>query len=335
MDYVSNNGWLRDPQTGRAIRFVWTADTCREVAKKFASRGEFQKGAPTAYKAAYKNGWLDVVCEHMVPVANYAHKYVYEIISNSSGRVYVGVSCQPSVRYKSHCARASGQLRLLMNEPHEVVVSHVMSIDEALRDEERRIRLYRESGRDVVNISSGGSPGGARQRWTLDKCKIHARAYCTRVEFQKGDRAAYQAARKYGWLPECCSHMRPQRISWTYAKCLELASQCKTVSEFRRRYPAALSIARHNGWAKAVCAHMEPKVRSPWTLNECLEAALRFTTRSEFENGAGGAYQAARARGWMETVCQHMPKRVKRSSPASHGEHALLMRWPFEGEPPR
>ena len=37
----------------------WTYETCLEEAKKYKSRGEFQKNNASAYNVALKNGWLD------------------------------------------------------------------------------------------------------------------------------------------------------------------------------------------------------------------------------------------------------------------------------------
>ena len=37
----------------------WNYDTCLEEARKYKSRGEFQKKCMGAYVAAFRNGWLD------------------------------------------------------------------------------------------------------------------------------------------------------------------------------------------------------------------------------------------------------------------------------------
>jgi hypothetical protein len=37
----------------------WYDDNCKEEAKKYKTRNEFQKGSRGAYKVALKNKWLD------------------------------------------------------------------------------------------------------------------------------------------------------------------------------------------------------------------------------------------------------------------------------------
>jgi len=56
------NGWLKDYvwfENGHAIIRKWTREICFQEAKKYASRGEFQKHSCSAYNASLKNGWLD------------------------------------------------------------------------------------------------------------------------------------------------------------------------------------------------------------------------------------------------------------------------------------
>ena len=37
----------------------WNYDTCKEEAKKYKKRVDFQKACSGAYNATRKNGWLD------------------------------------------------------------------------------------------------------------------------------------------------------------------------------------------------------------------------------------------------------------------------------------
>lgn len=51
--------------------------------------------------------------------------------------------------------------------------------------------------------------------WTLDRCREIAKNYKSRKEWahskEKGAGSSYVAARKNGWLDECCKHMIPTR----------------------------------------------------------------------------------------------------------------------------
>ena len=46
----------------------WTKDKCKKEALKYKTKNEFQKGNSSAYSAAWKNEWLDDICEHMIEV---------------------------------------------------------------------------------------------------------------------------------------------------------------------------------------------------------------------------------------------------------------------------
>jgi len=55
----------------------WTLEICRLEALKYSNRAAFQKKSP-AYKAAYKYGWLDDICGHMVKPKPYNHTWSFE-----------------------------------------------------------------------------------------------------------------------------------------------------------------------------------------------------------------------------------------------------------------
>ena len=44
-------------------------------------------------------------------------------------------------------------------------------------------------------------------KWTKEKCHIEALKYNTRSDFWRFSQNAYDAANKYSWLDEICSHM--------------------------------------------------------------------------------------------------------------------------------
>ena len=48
----------------------WTIGECKESAKRFERRYEWQLGDMNAYSAAYRNGWLEECCKHMPPIIN-------------------------------------------------------------------------------------------------------------------------------------------------------------------------------------------------------------------------------------------------------------------------
>src|SRR5579859_2774329 len=44
--------------------------------------------------------------------------------------------------------------------------------------------------------------------WTLEKCKLDAKKYHTKIEWRKNSKKSYAAAEKEGWINECSKHMK-------------------------------------------------------------------------------------------------------------------------------
>ena len=87
--------------------------------------------------------------------------------------------------------------------------------------------------------------------WTKERCKEAAEKYKKRIDFQKGNRAAYSAAFKNGWLDEICTHMSYNEFEptkWTKQICVDLAKQYKTRGKFKSNNSSAYKIALKHGW---------------------------------------------------------------------------------------
>jgi len=64
----NKNGWVEafDHMIKlREKKGYWTKERCKEVAKKYSSRSEFQKNSTVAYMLSLKRNWGNEVCEHM------------------------------------------------------------------------------------------------------------------------------------------------------------------------------------------------------------------------------------------------------------------------------
>ena len=57
----------------------WFKENCKQVALTLENRAEFEKKYRGAYMSARKNGWLDEICEHMIPKNKNWSKYDCEI----------------------------------------------------------------------------------------------------------------------------------------------------------------------------------------------------------------------------------------------------------------
>ena len=150
--------------------------------------------------------------------------------------------------------------------------------------------------------------------WTKERCKEAAEKYNKRIDFQKGDPAAHNAAFRNGWLDEICTHMSYNEFEptkWTKQVCVELAKQYKMRGKFKSNNSSAYKIALKHGWLdeifkdlpfhgykneRVMIANEEHKIngnRKFWTEKRIMEEAKNYHSLTEFSKRASGAYDAA------------------------------------------
>lgn len=147
--------------------------------------------------------------------------------------------------------------------------------------------------------------------WTKKRVVAIARKYRTRVDFKKGDPAAYSAAQRLNILEESCRHMKSDRKPdgyWTEESVRREAKNHKTRSAFHEKASRACAVAKELGIYEEVCSHMASKTRPNgyWTEKRIRTEAKKYKTRSEFRRKCYPAYRAAHRRGLMDRVCSHM-----------------------------
>jgi hypothetical protein len=79
-------GWL-DEICKHMVRPVvhnkkWTFEICQEEALKYKTKIEFDTQNHLCYKAAYKMGWLDIICKHMIDQVKLENTKFWDIKEN-------------------------------------------------------------------------------------------------------------------------------------------------------------------------------------------------------------------------------------------------------------
>ncbi|MET2951739.1 hypothetical protein ABXV18_27035 [Vibrio owensii] len=149
----------------------WTKEACHDEALKYQSRNEFKKGSGSARIAAYRKGWLDEICSHMVKPQSHRVKWTKEACRDEALKYQYRVEFQKGSKGAYSSARKNGWL--------DDVCSHMSS-----------------PIKKPTNL-----------KWTKEACRVEALKYKTRFEFTKGSRGAYNSALKNDWLNEICAHM--------------------------------------------------------------------------------------------------------------------------------
>ena len=104
-------------------------------------------------------------------------------------------------------------------------------------------------------------------KWSLNTIKIEAKKYKTRTEFALGNPAAYQKARKNGWLDQVSAgFVKPTHYptkggyKWTYSTLSYEAKKYQTRWGFAQGNSAAYRAARRNlsdEQFAEICSHMK------------------------------------------------------------------------------
>lgn len=146
----------------------WTLEMCRQEALKYTYRTAFQKNSP-AYKAAYKYGWLDDICGHMTKPKPHNHTWTFEACEKEAKKYTLKKDFQNNSNTAYQAAWKNKWL--------EKISSHM--------EGSKKPHKY----------------------WTKEKCAIEALKYKHKIDFKKGNSAAYSKAHKSGWLDQICDHM--------------------------------------------------------------------------------------------------------------------------------
>jgi len=143
--------------------------------------------------------------------------------------------------------------------------------------------------------------------WTKEKCIESASKYSKRLDWHTQAQSAYQAARKNGWLDECCKHMQILVVVWTKENCINNARKYKTITQWIKAEKPAYGAALRYNWLDECRAHM-PNTR---VLNKetCIKTAKKYTSINDWINASKKTYHMAWKYGWLDECTAHMVKK--------------------------
>ena len=171
--YMCKRGWideLCEHMTQRKKRNgYWTKERCKEEAKKYSRRTDFQKYSKSAYGRAFKNGWLDDFCSHM-PL------FEYEPFKWTKENCYLKAQeCQSRGDFKKKYPNAYGA-----------------ALDNGWLDE--LFVNHPNHGYKNKRVMIGMKSHQGRKYWTEERVLKEAHKYNSLSEFAKKCSGAYDAA---------------------------------------------------------------------------------------------------------------------------------------------
>ncbi len=307
---AQKNGWLKDMyqhiEEVRKPRGYWTLDKVKAEAKKYSSRVDFENSSATAYGFALKHKVMDDVCSHMEHIGNRASRCIYAIFSLKENEAYIGLTFSFQKRMLEHKNGHGRSTAKLVTYPDTkfIQLTDYIEAEQAAELEAKFVIEYSDKGFKMHNNTSAIGALGGKEPWTLDRIKLEAKKYSTRIEFKKGSSSAYRIACNRGWLENVTSHM-PKKIVWSFENVRDEALKYQTRKEFEQGNSSAYVVANRKGWADEVCSHMhrqKPMTTKKWTKEAILTLALNYSSKQTFRKENRGAYASACRNEWIEEI---------------------------------
>lgn len=219
------NGWLdsicshMEPSRKQKITLWSDFDKCREEARKYKNKSDFQARNIIAYTIANKNKWLPLFYEEPI-TAHYGWWNDKEKCK------------QEALKYKTRtefCKKSNGAYASsLRNGWLDDICSHM-----------------------IVKWEKKWA--------SKEACQKEALKHKTRTDFQRECDGAYTYALKHGFLDEICGHMELVHvIKWNSKEaCHKEAMKYNSRGEFMRSSASAYNYALKHGFLDEICSHME------------------------------------------------------------------------------
>lgn len=196
----------------------WSDEDLEKEAKKYQSRGDFQKFSNSAYLVSRNRGkdFFDKITQHMV-------SKLKSFSDDDLRKIAAEYDTKKDFREKN--PQAYGSSLRKGSKFYDDITSHMEKLqkdwsDENLRNEALKYTYYS----DFINLSPSAYQIAKKKkspefleditkhmiktiRWTDEALKAEASKYKTRGEFQKNSNLAYQSAKNRGILDDICSHM--------------------------------------------------------------------------------------------------------------------------------
>lgn len=194
----------------------WTKERCKASAKQFTTRGAWAKGDTHAYSAARRYGWVESCCKHMCKLKQ---KWTIEKCLASAKKFSTRSDWQKGDKNAYITAHRRGWL--------EDCCAHMHKLKQQWTKERCMASAQQFNTRLDWHLGDSGAYSAAHrygwfedccthmktkknvqpQKWTKEKCLVSANKFMNPGDWRKGDKNAYDAARRHDWFEECCAHM--------------------------------------------------------------------------------------------------------------------------------
>ena len=290
----------------------WNFEKCQEEALKFTTRTNFIKNSNGAYDAAYKNNWVDEICQHMT-----SFKWTFDECKEEALKYKMRKEFQMNSSGAYHAAHANGWIDEICEHMHKNQSSlrHIYAYE--FSDNHVYIGLtknIKQRNYEHLIETNENKLTTVHKYMILTNLQPKLKIYYENLNEEEAKLKENEVLDEYknnNWIilnKVKTGSIGGGRIKWTYEKCKEEALKYKTKNEFNRKSSSAHASALNNGWLNDICSHMIEilKPRGYWTFEKCKEVALLCKTKTEFQDKYKGAYNIVKKNNWFNDIYSHM-----------------------------
>ena len=304
-----------DIENGKRKR-KWTSETCREVAQKYKTKVEFQKGHPGAYLYARRHRLLETF-DWFEEIKKPNGYWTRERCEKESRKYHSKKEFEKGCRAAHSAAVKNGWLdefTWLVNQRIDVVKDKIDSVYVYIFEDTKaayvgRTLMRRQKKRDNEHIFNHESDNVARYAkahnvpvppMTIIESNLTLEEGQAREDYWR----KWYEKHGYTMLNRIATGIGKGSLGaigqgkWNCRTCREEALKYKTASEFEKNSSGAYAAALRNGWLKDYTWFAV--LQRNWNRETCYNEAKKYKTRGEFCEGSNGAYNKALKTGWID-----------------------------------
>lgn len=293
----------------------WTFEACKQEAKKYCYRKDFDKGCTSAYQRARANGWLDEICAHMdrksAPwtvkqnVLDEARRYnTRSLFARFSGSAYNQARANGWLEEAcSHMEIADNGyfhcVYAIYNKRLKKVYIGVTALSIEVRFSQHRSRSNSTKSRPIVHERDTVFEALTDYVYTAEEVRGGIEQEFIDVFERKGFEALNWESR--------VGALGTRNEKWTHELLTAEAKKYQSRMEFRVGSPAAYQAAHRFKVMDVIGRHFT-RDRIVWTKEMALELAKDFRSIADLKARNRKLYRALHRCKWMEDVRSFLPK---------------------------
>ncbi len=313
---------FEDTQNAKKSYKYWTKEKCQEEALKYKNRVEFHIKSGGAYTYAIKNGFLDEICSHMIPLRKPKGYWSKERCEELALKYNSRSEFERNEIIAYNSARRNGWLKDICN--------HMSYLGNRVKrfvymytfpDDAIYIGItYDFNSRNIAHTTDNSKKSPVYNYMKLTGLTPTSKLLTPEpiplddaVKMEINLIKEYRDKNYKVLNTSNGGDVGGSYLIWTKEKCQEEALKYKNRVDFTIGSPGALAAAYKNGWVDEICKDYEKYIPVPtiWTKEKCREEALKYNQRSKFKLYSRGAQNSAYKNGWLDEICTHMDKVTK------------------------